>query len=215
MWKLLMWGEALTCGSYSHVERALMCGSYSCVEGALMCGSYSCVEGALMCGSYSCVEGALMCQSHSHVKKDAGDYSHVEEVHVWRDIHMCENVHGLFTCVKNMCKTCGKNKYEKTWGEKVCEKHVWKTCEVEETSHQSEILHSLIFFHLILFWKFGYYKSINAFKCFACPRCETPQRLLCILKLYVIYWYVHSPEILVADVSINKKRGITYLWHDP
>ena len=60
----------------------------------------------------------------------------------------------LKTCVKNMCekhvqKMCVKNVCIKCLGKcmgKLCgDKHVGKTCGIKRMSHQSDIVHSLIF----------------------------------------------------------------------
>ena len=106
---------------HSHVEGAFTCGSYSRVEGTFTCGSYSRVVGTFTCGSYSHVVGTFTCGSYSCVV-------------------------GTFTCGSYSCVvgtfTCGS--YSRVEGAFMC----WGflTCG---TSHQSEILHSLIFMNFV------------------------------------------------------------------
>ena len=65
---------------------------------------------------------------------------------------MCvKNLQGLFTCVK-MCakKEWGEMCVKNGWGKcvhKMYGKTVGKTCGMEGTRHQSDILHSLIFYY--------------------------------------------------------------------
>ena len=119
----------------NHVQK--MCGKGINVWMLLMCGGIS------TCGSYSCV-------------KKGRSQLHMGEAHVWSDIHVCEKCAGVVhMCEKCVQKTCGKmygenmceRQVQKMWGGNVCEKCVGKTYGMEGTSHQSDILHSFIFYY--------------------------------------------------------------------
>ena len=96
-------------------------------------------RGLFMCGGSSCVEVRFMC-----VQNMQGLFTCVKNI--WKTCpticvnNVCENVCEK-TCVKMCAKTCAKN---------VCEKcadtiPVWGKLMCGGISHQSEILHSLIF----------------------------------------------------------------------
>ena len=167
--------EAFTCGSYSRVEGTFMCGGDIHVWELFTCGGdihvwelFTCGE-AFMCGGdihvwrrHSCVGTIHVWRGHSRVE---GTFTCGGDIHVWElftcggDIHVWE----LFTCGSysrvEEAFTCGS--YSRVEGHsRVGAIHVWRghsrvggihvwelfTCG---TSHQSEILHSLIFITVV------------------------------------------------------------------
>ena len=161
------------------------------------------VWGKLMCGgTLTCVKnkknhaGAIhMCEKcvwklyvEKHVGKTCLKNIYVKnmcenvcEKHLWK---MCRENVWENICKKHLGKTCGK-KCVRNVLNKTCEKTVWekcvlkcvgKMCGVEGTSHQSEILHFLIFFGLSR----------------SCELCWSPEfTLTCTVKVFVLLTWLH------------------------